>query len=213
MQPRPAYVTMVVFTLATLALLVAGCGGASPSAGVASLGSSSTVGTTTTQNGAASGPSGSASSGSGGGFGMTMKMQNGVKFAACKRAHGMPNFPDPNSQGAIQIGSSSGIDPNSPKFQAAQQACQTVLPNGGHATPAQVAQAQQHALAFSACMRRHELPDFPDPTFSGGGVGLRIKIGGGPGSDLNPNSATFKAAQKACQGNLPGAVGGGPGGK
>ncbi len=133
------------------------------------------------------------------------KAQNGARFAACIRAHGVANFPDPNSQGAIQIGPSSGIDPNSPRFQTAQQACQKLLPNGGQPTPAQLARAQQHALAFSGCMRKHGLPDFPDPTFSGGGVGLKIHAGGA-GNDLNPNSTTFQAAQKACQGKLPGAV-------
>jgi hypothetical protein len=127
------------------------------------------------------------------------------------RAHGVANFPDPTSQGAIQIGPSSGIDPNSAKFRSAQAACQRLLPNGGKPSPAQLAAAQQHALAFSACMRRHGLPDFPDPDFSGGGIGLKIHIR--PGSDLNPNSAAFRAAQTACQGKLPGVLSRGTGGK
>jgi hypothetical protein len=62
------------------------------------------------------------------------------------------------------------------------------------------AKAKQQALAFSACMRKHGLPDFPDPTFSGGGVQMGIQSK--PGSDLNPNSPTFQAAQQACQGHL-----------
>ncbi|MGO9179419.1 MAG: hypothetical protein ACLQHS_09130, partial [Candidatus Limnocylindrales bacterium] len=51
------------------------------------------------------------------------------------RAHGVPNFPDPKfSGGGISMNlNGSGIDPNSPTFQAAQQACQSLLPgaNGG----------------------------------------------------------------------------------
>ena len=133
-----------------------------------------------------------------------LKTQNGEKFSACMRAHGEPNFPDPNSQGAIQIGPSSGIDPGSPKFQAAQTACQKLLPNGGQPSPQEVAKMQKQALAFSACMRKHGLPDFPDPVFSGGGVRISIKVGSS--SDLNPNSSVFQAAQRACQGFMPGKV-------
>ena len=143
---------------------------------------------------------------------MQLNVQTGAKFAACMRAHGVSSFPDPNSQGAIQIGPSSGIDPSSPKFRAAQQACQKLLPNGGQPTPAQIAKMQRGALAFSACMRRHGVTDFPDPTFSGGGVGLKIRSRGGA-SDLNPSSATLQAAQKACRGNFRGAGAGAVPGK
>jgi hypothetical protein len=207
MHSRPALVTSAALSLAALSLLVAGCGG-SHSPGVASLGPSGTTGTSTTQSGAGSGSSsagpGSASGSAGGGFGLTMKTQNGARFAACMRSHGIRSFPDPNAQGAISIGPGSGIDPSSAKFQAAQQACRKVLPNGGQPSPQQVAKIQQQALAFSACMRKHGLSDFPDPTFSGGGVQMTIR--GGPGSDLNPSSPAFQAAQKACQGLLPGKV-------
>jgi hypothetical protein len=121
------------------------------------------------------------------------------------RSHGVPNFPDPSSGGGISIGPGSGIDPNSPKFRAAQQACQKVLPNGGQPSPQQLAKMQQHLLAFSACMRSHGVPDFPDPTFPTGG-GAQLRIRGGSGSDLNPQSPRFQAAQTACRGNLPGNV-------
>lgn len=53
----------------------------------------------------------------------------GLKFAACMRAHGLPKFPDPKtSSGQFLI---TGIDPNSPQFQSAQQACQSLMPGGG----------------------------------------------------------------------------------
>jgi hypothetical protein len=48
-----------------------------------------------------------------------------LTFAACMRAHGITDFPDPNSQGVIQIANPAGIlDPDSPQFEAAQNACQ-----------------------------------------------------------------------------------------
>jgi len=55
-----------------------------------------------------------------------------LKFSACMRAHGVRNFPDPKFEGggrsSLKIDSKSGIDPRSPVFQAAQKACQKLLP-------------------------------------------------------------------------------------
>jgi hypothetical protein len=50
-------------------------------------------------------------------------------------------------------------------------------------------------------MRAHGLADFPDPSSQG------LQIGGGPGSDLNPGSPRFQAAQKACRSLMPGPKG------
>jgi hypothetical protein len=180
-----------------VSLAAAGCGAGSDPPSVASLGGSHT--TPTTSGG---GPGGSSSSG-GGGFGLAMKPQDALAFSQCMRSHGVPNFPDPNAQGDLAIGPSSGLDPGSAKFQAAQRACQKTLPNGGQPTPQQLAKARQGALAFSACMRSHGLPDFPDPTFSSGGGGIGIRAHMSAGSDLNPQSPTFQSAQRACQGHLP----------
>jgi hypothetical protein len=66
---------------------------------------------------------------------------------------------------------------------------------------------KQKILAFAQCMRAHGLPDFPDPTFDSNGGGISINAGGA--SDLDPNSPTFQAAQKACESKLPGKPGGG----
>jgi hypothetical protein len=53
-------------------------------------------------------------------------------------------------------------------------------------------------LAYSQCMRTHGVPDFPDPDPDG-----RLTLTAHAGSDLDPNSATFKAADKACAGLRP----------
>jgi len=192
---------LVVAGAASVLLAAAGCGGGGNSPSVASIG-----GTTTSSSQSAGPPAGSAASASGG-ANLTLKLQNGEKFAQCMRSHGIPNFPDPSSGGAISIGPGSGIDPSSPKFQQATAACDKLLPNGGQPSPQQIEKMQKAALAFSACMRKHGLTDFPDPTFSGGGAQLRIRVGSS--SDLNPSSPIFQAAQKACQGDLPGKFGGG----
>jgi len=138
----------------------------------------------------------------------------GIAFSRCMRSHGVPNFPDPNGQGAITFGSSDGIDPSSPQFQSAQKSCQKLLPHGGAPTPAQQAKAQAAMLRYSACMRSHGVPKFPDPNFSGGRISLRIDSKNG----IDPQSPQFQSAQKACQANLPGKLGetklsGGGGGK
>jgi hypothetical protein len=55
-----------------------------------------------------------------------------LAFAACMRSHGEPNYPDPTvgSGGMIsqKIDGRSGLDPRSPKFRAAQTACQNGRP-------------------------------------------------------------------------------------
>jgi hypothetical protein len=47
------------------------------------------------------------------------------------REHGI-DFPDPtfeaNGGARVRIGKGSGIDPDSPKFQEAQKACQRTMP-------------------------------------------------------------------------------------
>jgi hypothetical protein len=48
-----------------------------------------------------------------------------VKFAACMRAHGYPEYPDPQVQNGVPIGQPlpASIDTSSPQFEAAQQTC------------------------------------------------------------------------------------------
>jgi hypothetical protein len=46
-----------------------------------------------------------------------------LRYAKCIRAHGVPDFPDPTSEG-LRISPSSGIDLNSPAFRAAEKSCQ-----------------------------------------------------------------------------------------
>lgn len=53
-----------------------------------------------------------------------------LQLAKCIRAHGVPNFPDPNASGVIP---QSGINPNSPAMKTALQKCQP--PGGPAQTP------------------------------------------------------------------------------
>jgi hypothetical protein len=207
MSSRPARLPLLALPIATVVVLAAGCGGSSSaSPPVASTASGTTTPSTTTPRD--SGPSTSSDPPGGSGqFSLAMKVPSGPdgrKFSACMRSHGVPSFPDPNGEGVIQLsgGPNSAIDPSSPKFQSAQQSCRKLLPNGGHATPAQIAAAQRQALAFSACMRKHGVPGFPDPDFSGGHV--TFQASGSPNGGFDPTSPKFFAARQACRSKLPG---------
>jgi hypothetical protein len=50
------------------------------------------------------------------------KLAFGVKVAQCLRAHGFPSMPDPTGLGANPL--PSGINTNSPQFQAAEATCE-----------------------------------------------------------------------------------------
>jgi hypothetical protein len=57
-----------------------------------------------------------------------------LKFSECMRSHGVPSFPDPTTSPGGGVGLSlhaqpgSGLDPNSPVFEDAQRACQSLMP-------------------------------------------------------------------------------------
>ncbi len=84
-----------------------------------------------------------------------------IKWAECMRNHGVPNFPDPNDEGETNI---AGININSPAFLAAHQACQSLEVAN---PPAIVQQQLKQELAVAQCMRKHGVPDFPDPDSEG----------------------------------------------
>ncbi len=55
----------------------------------------------------------------------------GLEFSQCMRTHGVPNYPDPSTGPAgeqvIDL-RGKGIDPSSPTFQAASEACEKIVP-------------------------------------------------------------------------------------
>lgn len=121
------------------------------------------------------------------------------------RTHGVSNFPDPSSNGTLEITPSSGLDPTSPAFQAAQKACGGGPSNGG---PPQMSESQRlAALHFSKCMRANGVPNFPDPAdhaSAGGGPVLSVRGMLFAGTTaFNPRTAAFKHAAVACGVKLP----------
>jgi hypothetical protein len=78
------------------------------------------------------------------------RVQALIAFARCLRSHGFPNFPDPNANGELseQTIAKSGINFQTPALLTAGQRCASVT--HGIITPAQVAQAINHAKTEGA---------------------------------------------------------------
>jgi hypothetical protein len=188
---RFGLLALVLAAAAGLALLASACGGSS-GAEVAQVDSTTTE-TTTTGSGSRDGSNAA----------------DPAAYSACMRSHGVPKYPDPDSEGRILLEArpGSGIDPESAQFKAAAKACEKLAPREGNApSPAQQAKDRKQMLKFAACMRSHGLRTFPDPKVSGGGVSLSLRNTG-----LDPDSPQFKTAEKACETLIPGRAGSGGG--
>ena len=112
------------------------------------------------------------------------------------RAHGLTGYPDPKQAGdqisiTIDVTPGSNLNPHSPQYQAARNACKAFQPVG-NLTAAQKAAANARALKYSQCMRAHGISSYPDPNGQGTIV---VQAGGG----IDPRSPQFQNAQKACQ--------------
>ena len=158
-HPRPPLSSTAIAALGlVIAVLAAACGGSSGSA--AGPGS----------------PTASASS----------AFEQAMAFARCARAHGAPDFPDPNSDGSFPPGHGD-IPPS------VSQACGHL--EGGLKQAATAGQRQDYnkELEVARCVRAHGYPTFPDPPPPGNQAQA---TGGPPGIDLN--SPQFKAVQSSC---------------
>ncbi len=156
-------------------VLVAGCGGSSASSTGATSTSASAVGA----------------------------VESGVAFSRCIRSHGVPNFADPKVRGhTIRMGSPSTIE--SPAFGSALRSCQSLLPKGAPGPEASSPQAQARMLGVSACMRKHRISGFPDPSTSPPSNPGNSAIVGTDGyylaipKSIDTNSPAFKQAAAAC---------------
>lgn len=105
-----------------------------------------------------------------------------VAYSHCMRSHGVPDFPDPASNGSLPKTSAQALGVSSSRFQAAQRACQPQLPAAtstqqqarqcllaGNCPQALVQQMLAADRRFAACMRSHGVPGWPDPTLDSEG--------------------------------------------
>jgi hypothetical protein len=151
-QAWPAAARTAAAAIATAALaLLAACTG-SPSSATGSSGSP-------TAAGSSSSPS-------------------AVAYSSCMRSHGVPNFPDPASNGQVPKADTQALGVSSSQLQTAQTACQHLYPANGGSLAASLRQCEetgdcpqamvQQVLTgmrrFAQCMRSHGVPGWPDPT-------------------------------------------------
>jgi hypothetical protein len=173
-QPT-ARIAAATIATAGVALVVSACGGSSGSH-VAQLSSTATRSSSTPA--AASQQSGA------------------VAFSGCVRSHVVPAYPDPSSGGLLSKKTPHQLGVSSSALQAAETACQHLLPSGGGGpTPAQVAQYRDVMLIYALCMRAHGVLNMPDPDSRG-----RLAIG--PGTDVPVNTPQFQAAFGVCKSKL-----------
>src|SRR6266487_3115670 len=137
---RP-FALATVAAAAALSLLAAGCGGGS-SPDVAASG-----GTTTIQ------------------YGGSGAQAAALAFARCMRSHGVPNWPDPESDGGFDKAKLRQLGAGLSRLRSIQDRyCHVDFENPGEAQTITAAERADY-LRAAACMRRHGFPDFPDPTF------------------------------------------------
>lgn len=179
--PRAHRPGKIVFALITLGSLAAACSSGPKSPGVAGLGKVPS----TTAAASAGQPT----------INQATFLAKLLAYTNCMRSHGITDFPDPtagpNGQGGgfrINGGPGSDLDPDSPRYEAANRACQELLPYGG-ALPAPTASQMAEYTKFAACVRQRGFPSFPDP--NGQGVFALHNI------DIS--SAQFQSAEKTCR--------------
>jgi hypothetical protein len=194
--PSPAQTAAAIIATAALALLAAACSGNPSSAG----------------SGGSSNAGGSANS------------PSAVAYSACMRSHRVPNFPDPNTDGKpFQAVDPQLLGVSSSLYQAAEQACQPLLPTGGS-----LQQQTQQCLSFgdcpqalvqqlltverryAQCLRSHGIPNWPDPTISPKG-GRPVFDLSGAGLDststaYSRDSSQFGSMDRACRNLVGGSV-------
>ena len=146
--PRPAGTAAAAIATTVLALLAVACGGSSSPGAV------------------------------GGGSPGISALASAVAYSACVRSHGVPNYPDPRSDGNLPKGSARAFGVSNSQYQGAQRACRHLLPNSdtrftaaltqcletGDCPHALVQRALTEGLRFARCMRDHGAPSWPDPT-------------------------------------------------
>lgn len=116
--------------------------------------------------------------------------QRELAYAQCMRAHGLPGFPDPQSDGTFNSTRANGGDFHGPRFLSASKSCAYL--EGPPESAAKFQQDVRQALKFAACMRAHGIANFQASVGQGGQVGI-----GAQGAD--PNSPQFLSAQRACR--------------
>ena len=132
----------------------------------------------------------------------------GLKFAACVRVHGVPDFPDPPSVTAggaeTNAGTATAPSESAQVVRRAEDKCQqyAAAAQGSVVSSAQLTKLKAGALAYAECVRAHGVPTFPDPTVETGpgghGAGITPPFGTGARAQEEARSPALQAAIKTC---------------
>jgi hypothetical protein len=136
------------------------------------------------------------------GSGTNASNPQALTASQCMRAHGITNFPDPvKSAGGVglSVAASPGgstvtvgsIPFSGPAFTAAAKTCS--FGPGDNTRPSLSAAQRRGMLKNAACMRRHGVPNFPDPSF-----GPRGGVKGAAGAGVNPDTPAFIRSNQEC---------------
>jgi hypothetical protein len=181
---------LVVAASVGIGMLAGACGTSGP--GVVSLGGSAGAG-------AANSGGRSASSGSTTTHGL-------AAYVRCMRTHGETNMPYPIVRDVgghvsvnLAVTPSSGFNPRSPRFTAANDVCRHLLPAASSVpgTAAITPGDRSDYLKAAACMRRRGFPTFPEPSFQNGTVTFNLP------KSIDIRGARYLGAVAACEKLIP----------
>jgi hypothetical protein len=168
-----------VLVVAGLALGATGCGAGGALPGVAT----------------ADGATGASGSPTAGAADPKDEKEAALAYARCMRENGVPDFPDPQvgDHGEMRMTMPEGSSMSA--VDKATETCKHLLPNGGAPGKADP-ELVEKLRGYAKCMRENGVPNFPDPTDGG------LQIDGGK-LGVDPQGATFKAAEEKCKNLLP----------
>ena len=149
-----------------------------------------------TSSSSTSSTSGTSSSGTGGVSAAYVSDKLGL--ARCLRAHGVPNYPDPNASGQEPPGAKQLIF--APQGQAAVGACSSWGNRIHNDVAAQNQAVMGEYVRFAQCMRAHGLPNFPDPVTAERRVEFVLSASQ---DGFDPHSPQVLAKAHQCESVLP----------
>jgi hypothetical protein len=114
----------------------------------------------------------------------TAKEAKARQFVECARKNGVPNVADPtvDAEGDIEISPPPGLTKQSPIVQEVMKICGKYLDGVFTQETQDPSKAYDQALKMADCIRKHGVPDFPDPsppTKNGEGPRTEVKRGTG----------------------------------
>ncbi len=132
------------------------------------------------------------------------------------RSHGVPDFPDPPSNGAVPKGDAQRFGVSNTEFQAAQTACRHLYPvssgsiqqceTTGYCPQVVVQNALTIMRRYASCLRSDGVPNWPDPTIDSEGRPF-FDVSGAGISDQYTHSALFAAKDRVCERRVGGSAG------